>query len=203
MTTILLIRHASNDYLGRALAGRLPAVHLNEQGLREAQALAQWLSPWPIQAVYCSPLERARETAQPLAEVFGIPVRVEEALIEYGFGDWTGMSMEELERLTDWRNLKNSRSCIRPPGGEHIIETQCRLIKIFEVIQKGYPEGVVAVVTHADHIRTALAFYLGFSVDLMSRIEVSPASVTVLQLDSSTPRVLTVNQTSQGLDFLV
>jgi broad specificity phosphatase PhoE len=201
MTTILLIRHASNDYLGRALAGRLPDVHLNEQGRREAQALAQWLSRWPIQAIYCSPLERARETAQPLAEKFGIPVRIEEALIEVGFGDWTGMSMQELERVADWRKHPTRRSCIRPPGGEHIVETQCRLVKVFEVIQKEYPEGLVAAVTHADHVRAALSFYLGVSVDLMSRIEVSPASVTVLQFNISTPRVLAVNQTLQGLDL--
>jgi broad specificity phosphatase PhoE len=202
MTTILLIRHASNDYLGRALAGRLPDVHLNEQGHREAQALAQWISRWPIQAIYCSPLERARETAQPLAEKLGIPVRIEEALIEVGFGDWTGMSMKELDRVADWRKHPTMRSCIRPPGGEHIIETQCRLVRVFEVIQKDYPEGLVAAVTHADHVRAALSFYLGVSVDLMSRIEVSPASVTVLHLDSSAPRVLAVNQTVQGLDFL-
>ncbi len=201
MTTILLIRHGSNDYLGKALAGRLPGVHLNEQGRQEAQALALSLSSFPIQAILSSPLERAIETAQPIAEKLELPLQIEDSLIEFGFGEWTGLSVEELEKKQDWRDLKTRRSCIRPPAGEQIVEMQCRLVRAFEAIIGKYPNGLVAVVTHADHIRAALSFYLGFSVDLMSRLEISPASISILEFGSPAPRILAVNRTVNGLDL--
>ena len=69
MPLLLLIRHGENDYVKTGkLAGRLPEIHLNEKGQKQAQALAEALTQTPIKAVYSSPLERAMETAQPIAE---------------------------------------------------------------------------------------------------------------------------------------
>ena len=68
MTDLLLIRHATNDWVGDRLAGWTPDVHLNEPGRGQAAALADRLAPWPISAIYSSPLERAMETAQAVAE---------------------------------------------------------------------------------------------------------------------------------------
>ena len=68
MPLLLLIRHGENDYVKTGkLAGRLPGVHLNEKGQKQAEALGQALSDVPIKAIYSSPLERAMETATPIA----------------------------------------------------------------------------------------------------------------------------------------
>ncbi|MBE0696285.1 MAG: histidine phosphatase family protein, partial [Anaerolineaceae bacterium] len=74
MTTLLLIRHGENSMVGKRLAGRLPDVHLNEKGKQEAEQLAKVLGKAPIKAVYSSPLERAVETAEPLAQVLNLPI---------------------------------------------------------------------------------------------------------------------------------
>ena len=83
MPVILLIRHGENDYVKKQrLAGRMAGVHLNQNGQKQAQALAETLGRAPIKAIYSSPLERAMETAAPLAQALGLPVQPRPGLIE-------------------------------------------------------------------------------------------------------------------------
>ena len=86
MTDLLLIRHAVNNWVGDRLAGWTPGVHLNDQGREQAAALSRRLAGWPIEAIYSSPLERAQETAQAVAEPHGLPVQIEEGVGESRYG---------------------------------------------------------------------------------------------------------------------
>src|SRR6266705_2693810 len=98
MTTFYLIRHATNDYLNEhKIAGWLPGVHLNAEGRQQSERLAERLAPEPIQAIYSGPLERARETAEPIAAKLRLPLQISEGLGEIGFGDWTDQSLEQLD----------------------------------------------------------------------------------------------------------
>ena len=99
MADFYLVRHGSNDYLGKALAGRLASVHLNDQGRAEAERLAAALAHKGIQRIFASPLERSRETAGPLARRLGIPVEISDEIHEVDFGDWAGKTMKDLESL--------------------------------------------------------------------------------------------------------
>src|SRR5687767_14830086 len=103
MTRFLLIRHATNPTVGKLLAGRSPGVHLDAQGLEQARSLSQRLLELPLAAVYASPLERARETAAPIAAAQGLEVRVIDRLHEFDFGRWTGKGYEEVARETEWK----------------------------------------------------------------------------------------------------
>src|SRR4051812_19673583 len=89
MTTFLLIRHAAHDLLGKVLAGRTADVHLNAHGKIEAERVAKQLAGLPVSAIYTGPLERAQETAWPLAERRGLATTVTAAFDEIDFGDWT------------------------------------------------------------------------------------------------------------------
>src|SRR5512139_2621135 len=97
MPIFLLIRHGENDFVktGR-LAGRIPGVHLNEAGRRQADRLAEKLAGSAIQAVYSSPLERALETAEPIASVLDREVIVRPDLIEMDFGEWQEQKLKGL-----------------------------------------------------------------------------------------------------------
>jgi broad specificity phosphatase PhoE len=97
MTTFFLIRHATNDLVGWKLAGRAPEVHLNPEGRLQADRLADFLSRRSIDQVYCSPLERARETARPLCDRLGLEAQVAMELHEIDYGDWTGKAVAELD----------------------------------------------------------------------------------------------------------
>src|SRR5215212_2773666 len=98
MTTFLLIRHALCDPVGRSLAGRTSGVHLNAEGGVQAEALARRLGEVAVSAIYSSPLERALETAAPIAADQGVPVIEAPGLLEIDFGDWTGKTLQELDQ---------------------------------------------------------------------------------------------------------
>lgn len=197
MAHLLLIRHATNDWVGHRLAGWTPGVHLNEEGRRQAAALAETLAHWPVEAVYSSPLERAVETAEPLAARFGLPVQIVEAVGETRYGDWTGSSLKELSQRPEWLRILINPSAARFPNGEGLAEMQARVVTALDRIAAAHPKGVVVVVSHADPIKSAVAHYAGIHLDLFQRIVVSPASVSWIHLTERGPQVMCVNYTGQ------
>jgi broad specificity phosphatase PhoE len=97
-TTFFLLRHAAHDRLGRVLCGRMAGVSLSEAGRSQALKLAERVSRETVTAIYSSPLERARETAAPIAARLGLEVEVAPEINEIGFGDWSGLTFDELGR---------------------------------------------------------------------------------------------------------
>lgn len=195
MTRLLLIRHAATDWVGRKIAGRMDGVPLTGSGYDQAHRLARALAAEAIAAVYSSPRERARETASVLANALGDTVRVASEIDEIDYGDWTGRTIGELEPVPEWQAFNTVRSCTRIPNGELMLEVQARVVRFLEQLSARHPEQSVAVVTHGDLIRAALVHYLGVPLDCMLRLEISPASVTVVGLEQNGPAILCVNHT--------
>jgi len=195
MAVILLIRHAANDSMGKWLAGWTPGVHLNAEGRRQAEALAERLEPLPIRAIYSSPLERAVETAEPLARRKGLQIQIMPELGEVHYGEWTGKSLKQLRRRKAWQRLVGQISRARFQGGEAMVDLVARAINAVETIAGRHPREVVALVTHADWIRAVTAYYLGMPLDLYHRLMIAPASVTVFWLAEGPPLLLRLNDT--------
>src|SRR5688572_3914122 len=128
MALFYLVRHGSNDHLGKSLAGRQPRVSLTDRGREEANWLADVLARAGIQRIISSPLERCLETAAPLAQRLALPPEVSPEIIEIDFGDWTGMKMEQLKTFEQWARFNVYRSGTRPPNGESMIEVQSRMV---------------------------------------------------------------------------
>ena len=196
MTHLLLIRHAENDYTRTGkLAGWLAGVHLNEAGQKQAQALAERLSKAPIQAMYSSPLERARETAAPLAQAKGLEVKIRPGLGEVRYGRWTGRSLKVLARTRLWRVVQQQPSAMQFPEGETLRGVQARIVEELEQIGRSHPKALVAAFSHADPIKLAVAYYLGVPLDLFQRFGVSTASITLLRLGQGQPTLVKLNDT--------
>ncbi|PWU07211.1 MAG: phosphoglycerate mutase [Terriglobia bacterium] len=159
--------------------------------------LAQRLASTEIKAVYTSPLERAIETAEPIARKHGLDVRRVQGLGEISIGGWQGLEIAELDRHEDWRRFNTFRSGVRAPGGELMIETQARMIREIDSIRVRHPADTVAVVSHGDPLRSVIAYFLGISLDLVLRMELSTGSLTIVQLDTGNARVLCINQTEE------
>jgi probable phosphoglycerate mutase len=195
MTVILLIRHGENDYVKKGLlAGRLPGVHLNKNGQKQAQLLAERLKDAPIKAVYSSPMERAMETAAPLAQALNFEICPRPGLIEVDVGEWQDQKLKALRRTKLWKGVQFSPARFRFPGGETFADGQYRICKELETLAAQHPpEDVIACVSHADPIRLAVAFYLGMPLDMFQRLVVSPASVTALMLGEMGARLLSLN----------
>lgn len=193
MTRLILIRHATNDTVGKRIAGRKEGIHLNEEGKEQAEELASWLKALPVTAVYSSPLERAQQTAQPLANVLQLEVQVEAALIEIDFGNWTYKEIEALKGDESFQLFNSFRSNASIPGGESMLLVQARIVGCLQQLCLRHPQQTVAVVSHGDVIKAALAHYAGIHLDLMSRLEISPASVSIVDVFQETARIVLVN----------
>lgn len=196
MTDLLLIRHATNNWVGDRLAGWTPGVHLNEPGLAQAAALAERLAAWPISAIYSSPLERAMETAQAVATQHdGLQVVIEDGLGESRYGDWTGRSIQDLAKTPEWLQVQFTPGLARFPNGESLGEMQARAVAAVERLRRQHPNGVLAIFSHADVIKAVAAYYAGMPFDLFQRLVIDTASVTWIRFTPHGPRLLRLNDT--------
>jgi probable phosphomutase (TIGR03848 family) len=197
LTELLLIRHAVNDFVktGR-LAGWTPAVHLNALGKAQAAALGERLAKTHIDAIYSSPLERTLETAQAVAEHH--PHLAVQALAEIGevrYGDWQGGELSKLSGRKMWRTVQLYPTRARFPNGEAMRDSQLRAVNAIEQLVEAHPRQRLAVVSHSDIIKMILAHYLGVHLDLFQRLEISPASLSVLHLGVGRPTIALMNET--------
>ena len=199
MPTILLIRHGDNDVMKTSLAGRLPEVHLNESGRQQAYALAGRLAAVPIKAIYSSPMERAIETARPLAEARGLEVIVRPGLIELDYGEWQGMAYKRLQRFKLWKLLMQDPVQVRFPGGETLTEAQERARLELEAIAAGHEDkDLIACVTHGDLVRLLVAYYLEMPLKAYHKLTAHTTSITILSLNKENQaHLLTLNQVAE------
>lgn len=195
ITYLLIVRHGENEWVStNRLAGRTPNVLLNEKGRNQSAALAEELAKLPIQAIYSSPMERCLETAQPTADALGLPVQIEEGVIEGDFGDWQGEALKDLAKLPEWKEVQGTPSGFTFPNGESFRDMQARAVAALEKICQAHPNQVVAVFAHSDIIKLCMAYYLGTPLDLFQRIMISTASISAIGFHNKRPSVLFVNQ---------
>ncbi len=196
MALILLIRHGENEYTRTGkLAGWTKGVGLNETGRQQAEALVERLKDAPIKFIYSSPLERAQETAAPLAQTRALKVTLRAGLGEVQYGEWTGKSLKRLARTKLWRVVQHLPSAMQFPAGESMRGAQLRIVDELERIAQAHPKAAVAVVSHSDPIKLAVAYYLGMPLDLFQRLMIATASVTVLRLGQGQPSLVKLNDT--------
>ncbi len=192
-TTFHLVRHASYGALGQVLAGRAEGWALDEAGLDEAERLARGLAGRRLDAVVSSPIERARQTAAPVARACGLEVAIESGMAEIDFGEWTGRAFVELHADPLWRAWNMHRGVSPIPGGETMALAQARALAALTALRDRWPDGELVVVSHADVIKGVLASLLGSPLDLMHRMAIDPASRSVVRLFREEAQVLAIN----------
>lgn len=199
-TLVLLVRHGLTAAVGVKLPGRLSGVHLTDEGRLQAETVAARLAKLPkIRGVYASPLERARETALPIARALGVAVRIERGLNELDMGEWSGISLKRVRRKPEWERVQRYPSGFRFPGGESFTEMQARMTSTIAALVARHPDETIVAVSHADPIKAAVAHALGSPLDLFQRIVISPASVTAIRHHPGGAQVLTVNSADGDL----
>jgi probable phosphoglycerate mutase len=199
-TTVLLVRHGSTPTTGKVLPGRAPGLHLGDLGRAQAEVVADRIGTLAaVHAVYASPLERARETAAPIAKACGLRVRRDAGLTECDFGDWTGRQISTLARRNDWQTVQRAPSMFTFPGGESFAGMQLRITETIARLCAAHPGETIVAVSHADTIKAAAAAALGTPLDLFQRIVISPCSITAVRYSSAGPVVLAVNSTGADL----
>ncbi len=198
MTKLLLIRHATNEWVKTGkLAGWTAGVHLNEYGKLQAQAVGNRLATTRIHAIYSSPLERTLETADAIVQHHPkLTVQTIDDIGEVRYGQWEGAELKKLYRQKLWRYVQFVPSRVRFPDGETMRGAQARAVDVMENLCATHPGQTVVVVSHSDVIKMVVAHYLGMHLDLFQRIMISPASLTILMMGAGMPFIECVNDTS-------
>ncbi len=203
LTTVLLVRHGQTPTTGKVLPGRAKGLHLADDGRRQAEIAATRIAELQrVDAVYSSPLERAKETAAPISKARDLTTKIDRGLLECDFGDWTGAELKKLMKLPEWQTVQRAPSMFRFPNGESFTEMQTRMVSTLDRLRARHPGGTIVCVSHADTIKAAVAHALGTHIDLFQRIVISPASVTAITWGPGGPAVLAVNSTGRPLTDL-
>jgi broad specificity phosphatase PhoE len=191
VTSFLLIRHGETDWIGKGLSGRMPHVHLNQQGRAQAEGIVSRANG--VNRIYSSPLERSLETAAPLAGHLNLAVEIEDQFTEIDFGRWTGRAYADLAGEADWHNFNSFRSVAPVPGGESMLAVQSRAIAAVYRIAQQHPDAHVAVFSHCDVIRAVLAHLLGMPLSHLLQFRIDPASFSSFILSNDRVEVLGIN----------
>ena len=194
---VMLVRHAqvpTQDRIG--LRAELP---LSEEGEANARMLGVRLRHVELAAVFSSPLRRTMQTAEAIAKDRGLRLIEETALIEVNPGKWENRTFRGLAGEASWKFFNTFRAGTRIPGGEMMIQVQSRVVTFLEKISHDFRGRTVAAVSHADVIRAAICHYTGIPLDLSLRLEISPASVSVLEIEDWGARLVRVNDTGDLL----
>ena len=204
-TLVLLVRHGQTPTTGKVLPGRAAGLHLAEVGQQQAQRAAERIAQLTkVDAIYSSPLERARETAAPIAAALAVKQRavkaqIDKGLVECDFGDWTGAELKALMKLPEWNTVQRAPSTFTFPNGESFTAMQNRIVGTIDRLRAKHPGGVVVCVSHADPIKAAVAHAMGTHIDLFQRIVISTCSVSAIAYGMGAPVVLTDNSTGGSL----
>jgi len=177
---LLLVRHGTTPTTGKVLPGRAPGLHLAELGRSQAEAVAGRLvaATPPITSIYASPLERAQETAAPLAAARGLAVITDERLNETNVGAWTGMLLSRVVRKPEWRGLLARAGDFTFPEGESVQDMHERMHSFATDMARRHPGERICAFSHADPIKTLVLEALGMSLDGLHRVEIHTASIT-------------------------
>ncbi|MEU6975835.1 histidine phosphatase family protein [Streptomyces sp. NPDC046371] len=202
MATLILVRHGrSTANTSGVLAGRMPGIALDERGAEQAAALPGRLTGVPLAAVVSSPLQRCRETVQPLLDARpGLALHTEERISECDYGDWSGRKLAELSDEPLMEVVQAHASAAAFPGGESMRGMQARAVDAVRAwnarIEAEHGEDAVyAMCSHGDIIKSIVADALGLHLDLFQRIHVDPCSLTVIRYTRLRPFLVRLGDT--------
>ncbi|MBA4383993.1 MAG: hypothetical protein C0410_04600 [Anaerolinea sp.] len=181
MAIIYLVRHGKTDFIGKKLCGNLPGIHLNEEGRGQAQKAADYLSSFPIKAIYSSPMERACETAAPLAKALNLEVIPQDFLREINFGDFQGMG-DELFSNPIWQQFNEHPADVQFPNGDNTAQAQSRVSAGLDVLSQKYQtDDHIVCFAHCEILRLGIAAGINLPREFFHRITVDPASISILE----------------------
>ena len=167
---------------------------MTERGRAEIASQAERLATEKIAAIYASPLQRTRESAEILAARLGLPIAFRDDLLELDFGEWTGTTFDAIRADPRWQAWSTQRSLAAIPGGESMREVQQRVVAALLELNERHLHETVVLVSHGDVIRAVLLFALGMPLDFYNRIEIGQGSISTINIGASGIRVTTLGE---------
>ena len=198
MARLFLVRHGQTDANRDGLAlGRLD-ISLNELGLSQVRRVAGALADEPFAAVYTSPLQRTRQTADEIVADRDLDIQVDESLIEMDVGEMDGLTFREVrERYPDFLQtwMSPEGPTHRMPGGERLVDVHSRAVNFLDHVMQRHPEESTCAVTHNFVILTTLVHVLGIDLASFRRLRHAVAAISVLEVEGDRWRIARMNDT--------
>ena len=195
MVKLLLIRHGETDWnRDRRIMGR-QEIGLNETGRLQALSLKESLAQFSVDAVYSSPVCRARETAQILVEDRDLAPQYDERLVEIHYGDWVGKTFDEVRSLPDYTPYFTRLQTPVAPNGETLFQVRDRALDFVRTIREAHPDQTVLAVSHADWIKCVVMEFLSIPFENIWKFRIDNVSTSLIECDpGGWDRVVCVNQ---------
>ncbi|HAY61810.1 MAG: alpha-ribazole phosphatase [Acidaminococcaceae bacterium] len=180
MAKLYLIRHGETEYNTTYRFQGQSDIPLNKNGKRQAGRLAAFFRGIPLDAIYCSSLGRARETAETIAKAKGLTPVALDAFQELRFGKWEGMTGQDIQKqyAKEWKDFFANPANTIVPGGESMNDVQQRAYPALRKILEKYPQGDVALVAHGGILRVLICTMLGVDLNRTWHLHVGNASTT-------------------------
>ena len=181
---IIFLRHAqAENNTKRILAGRTEGVPLTKTGIEQAERIAKYLAPIDISAIYSSPIERAKHTAEIVAKNSSLEVVLDERLTEIDMGKFTRMNYDDM--FAKYGNIFLKFYENDPVISEHEVETfpnvQKRVLDLVDHVLKKHNNENVILVTHMDPIKSMLAKVMNLAPETLFELIIANASLTIVK----------------------
>ncbi len=194
MTIIYLVRHGTTDLVGKMLCGTTPGISLNDEGRHQAERTAHYLAQIPIKALYCSPIQRAVETAGIIGRQLGLSAVQKEYLTEINFGDLQGTQASILRELPLWKHFIQHPSDVTFPNGDNVAEVQKRAASgLEELVQQFAEHDEIVCVAHGEVLLLVIAYAIGLPLDELHHLSIDTASVTKIEWSAERKKLRYLN----------
>ncbi len=192
MTYFYLIRHAQSTWNAEGRMQGHADPPLDALGEKQILALAQALSAKTIHALYSSPSQRAKRTAEAVASQHSLTLNFDNRLMERNLGDWTGLTGSEADDLYPEIRAGGDWRLVGPPGGESLPELIARAAAVFSEIVLKHPTDRVAVVSHGGLLNAYLMHLLGLPADNSIHFHFGNTAIARLRLENKQVHILSL-----------
>jgi phosphoserine phosphatase len=182
---LFVVRHGETEWVRERRFAGSRDIPLTEAGRDQCAAVARALAGTTVAAVYASPLERARASAELIAKPHGLPVRIVPAFSEMTFGSWEGLTRDEA-RARDpdaWAQWRSAPHLLKLAGGETIPEVAERVVAGIAALQEAHDSQTVVLVSHGVVARVIVLGALGLGLDRLWTLDAAPAGITEIEYE--------------------
>jgi phosphoserine phosphatase len=182
---LFVVRHGETEWVRERRFAGSRDIPLTEAGRDQCAAVARALAGTTVAAVYASPLERARASAELIAKPHGLPVRIVPAFSEMTFGSWEGLTRDEA-RTRDpeaWAQWRSAPHLLKLAGGETIPEVAERVTAGIAALQEAHDGQTVVLISHGVVARVIVLGALGLGLDRLWTLDAAPAGITEIEYE--------------------
>ena len=196
MPLFLFLRHGqAKNNVDRILAGRTKGFPLTDLGIQQAEKISDFLKPFSISKIYCSPIERAEQTASIVANKIGLKCDTDERLTELEMGVFTGMHYDEMLKNHGNVFLKfyQGHPIVEKNGIETFDSVKKRILDMVDHCSRKHKEEVVLLVTHMDPIKSMISTVLQTKPESLHEMIIRNASLTIVKNEQSNFSIVAIN----------